>query len=164
MGVETALIIGAASAVAAGGASYYSAQQQNKAAKRAAGAQYQAAQVQTKQLEDQAALERIKRLREMASIEGRVKVSAAGAGLASDNGSFAALGQQAQGDATENLAILQKNVANQKASIASGLQVNLDQLAMQKRTPGLDAFSGFVGGASTGLSIGSGIQNINNAP
>lgn len=153
----TALAIGSAALGAT--TSAMGAASQNKAIKKSMESQTQAAKIQQQQVADQAAIEREKNFRAMQQIQGRIRVSAGEAG-ATTGGSFNALSQQAFNDQSLNNAILMRNMTNQQAAIAAGLQANLASLSSQHQSPILSGLTGGLSGFSTGLSIGNAANKV----
>lgn len=151
-GPTLAAIIGGASAAASGGLALVNAAEQNKAKKRSEDSARTAAAVQSKQINEAAALERQKRARESAQIRGRLAAVGSASG-ADPAGSYAALDRQAGFEFNTNIDILNTNRQNELARVASGLNANLTSLSAQGRNPFLDAFAGGASGLGTGLSL-----------
>lgn len=126
------------------------ARAQNAAIKRSMGSAQEAARVQSGQVNDQAAIELLKRRNEAAMIRARLRVSSAEAGTGSG---FDTLLDQAGYDQALNEQILEINRVNENRAIQSGLQANLASLAAQGRNAILDAFAGGLQGLATGLQI-----------
>ena len=152
--VGAALVLGGVGAVT----SAVAAERQNDANSRARRSQQQAAAVQTQQLEDAAAVEREKRLQDQRRIAARLRVAAGESGLALGSGTAEALQQQTQTDLSTNLGLIDQNLANQTLAVESGLEANLAALEAQEINPLIATFTGGLGGASTGLAIGSALQ------
>jgi len=148
--VATLAIAGAA---AAGATAYEGVRKQNAAIEASQRAQGEAAGLQQQQLTEAAALERNKRINEANMIRSRLRVSAGerGVGMA---GSTAAFMRQLDYAASMNMAIINRNLANQNRAVMSGAQANIAALTAGLGNRLLSAFSGALGGASTGLQIG----------
>ena len=146
----TVLAIGIAGAAT----SAAGAMAQNRAIEKSMDAQAKGAGTQQQQLADQAALEKMKTMRTMQQLQGRVRVAAGESG-ATTGGSFAALENQARFDAGLNNAIIGRNLVNQQALVRSGFQANMAQLQSQQQNPLLSAFSGGMQGLQAGLAIGN---------
>lgn len=153
-----AAVLSAAGAASGAGLSIANAQAQNKAKKRSEESARTAASVQSKQINEAAALERQKRARESAQIRGRLAAIGSASG-ADPAGSYAAIDRQADLNYNSNIDILNTNRQNELARVASGLNANLASLSGQGRNPLLDAFSGGASGLGTGLSLYNAIPN-----
>lgn len=153
----TALVIG--STVFSGITSASAARQQNRAIRRSQESAARAAQVQTRQVTQQNEVERLRRLRESAQLRGRLRVAAGGSGFTT-SGSFARIEQQIDTDLNLNLGILENNLSNNINAIESGLEVQTSNLQAGVQNPLVSAFTGLLGGASTGLSIVSAGQQL----
>jgi len=160
MGVESIalpLLLSAAGAAT----SYIGAAQQEKQAKKAQKSTKQAAAVQTTQLNDQAALERAKALRQSRAIRARALVSAASSGFGTDSGDVDQLLQALASDTEINLDVIDQNRDNNVALVNSRKDAELASIRAKESSPFLDAFTGLFGGAQLGLGIQSGIDGIN---
>jgi hypothetical protein len=146
-------------AIAGGAASTVSATQQNRAIKKSMRAAEKNAEITRKQLGDAAELERRKLLQEAGQIRGRLRTSAAESGLAF-TGAYAALERQAAIDEATNRAIIDQNEYNQTLRLYSGLEADLASLASRGQNALLSLIQGGLTGASTGLAIQTGINNI----
>ncbi len=160
MAVAAPVAIGLA--VASAAASTYGAIEQNQAVSRQKKAARQAADVQKKQLIDQASVEQFKRKNQAEQVLGRLRVSAAEAGV-DFSGSYGQLETQAQIDQAINNAIAQRSLDNNTRRVQSDLQSALAGLASHEQNVILSSFQGAIQGASTGLSIGSGIEGLSGA-
>ncbi len=155
------LVIG--STIFSGVQSASAARQQNRAIRRSQESAREAAEVQVTQVTEQNAVERLRRLRESAQLRGRLRVAAGGSGFTT-SGSFARVEQQIDTDLNLNLGILENNLSNDINAIQSGLNVQTATLQGGVSNPLVSAFTGILGGASTGLSIataGQQLQNLN---
>lgn len=139
------------------------AREQNKAIKKSAASQRQAAAIQVGQLQDAAEVERDKRIQDQRRISARLRVAAGESGLALGVGTPLALQNQTQADLDTNLGILDRNLNSQIAAVNTGAQANINALDAQQINPLLATFTGGMGGASTGLSIGGAIKEYNRA-
>lgn len=146
-------IIAIAAAGAGAGLSFVQAQQQNRAIKKAEEATRRSADVQSRQTNDQASVERQKRLNENAQVKARLSLLAGETGL--QTGDYSGLFQQAGTDLTTNLDILNQNLRNQLDLISSGRDANLAELGARKQNAFLSTLSGGLSGLQTGLSIAS---------
>lgn len=144
-------LIAATTAIGAG-ASIAGASQQNKAIRRSAAAQEEAARAQNRQLEAASDLER-KRIQQRArQVEGRLRVlSIASGGGGGDT--LADLDRQARLDEALNLEILAQNEANQRANLRAGVQANIAQLGGNVQNALLGGLLGGLSGLNTGLAI-----------
>lgn len=140
------------------GTSVFQAREQNKAIEKAEGAQRRAASVQTKQLEDAAAVEREKRIMEQRRISARLRVAAGESGLSLGSGTSLALQNQTVADLDRNLGILDQNLRNETLRVQSGAEANIASLQSSVQNPLLSGVTGGLGGALTGLAIGGAIQ------
>lgn len=146
----TAITLAAAAASAGTAAS--GALSKNKAVKNSQNSARTAAIAQRGQIEDAAALERLKRKRESDRIRGRLAVVGAASGV-DPTGSYADLERQVGFDEDLNLDIIETNRRNQTARVESGLTADLAAIGAQRRNVLLDAFSGGAQGVQTGLSL-----------
>lgn len=145
------IAIAAIAAATTGAAGIAQAVSQNQAADKQDDAARRSAEVQTKQLREQAELEAKKRVRDARTIRGAI--------LARDSVADEALTNQVDQDLALNLDILGKNRDAAFARVASGLDA---QLAETTRTnPLLAGFTGGMGGFGAGLSIGTSLQSAN---
>jgi hypothetical protein len=144
--------IAIALAVASAGLGVYGAQQQNQAVRRSMQARNRQAEVQNKQIAQQAAVEKMKARNEAARIRGRIRVAGAesGAGL---GGTFAQLLTQADYEDLLNESIINTNRDNAFGASLAGLQVDMSSLSAQGQSPLIAAFQGGLSGLSTGLAI-----------
>lgn len=155
----TAALLIAATTATSAGISLRNQQQQNRSARRAGDAAAEAASVQTKQIQDQASLEKMKLRNQAAMIRGRIRAAAAQAGFVND-GTFQTLDEQVTTDTNLNTQIIAQNARNNIARVQSGLQADLANLSSRISSPILSAFTGGLQGASAGLSIASGVRSI----
>lgn len=140
------------------GTSAVQASQQNKAIKKAEGAQRRSAAVQTKQLEDAASLEREKRIMEQRRINSRLRVAAGESGLSLGTGTSMALQNQTMADLDRNLGLIDQNLRNQTLRVQSGADANIASLQSSRQNMLLSGISGGLDGALTGLQIGGAID------
>ncbi len=147
-------------AAAGAGTSVMAARSQNKAIEQQMDAQAKAAGIQQQQLTQQAAVEQTQREREADAIRGRIRVANAESGFGTGGGTFGALMQQADFDEAFNLQILDNNLSNNLAAVKTGADANLASLESKTQNVLLQGITGAIGGASTGLSLGQGINNI----
>lgn len=154
-----------AGAIAAAATTTAGAVAQNRAVKRSIASQREAQAVQSKQLQDAAALERAKGVRNSELVRARLRVAAAAAGVG-ESGSYASLERQAVIDSTTNSRIIDLNLSNQLAALASGTRAANINAINQSANPILSAFSGAISGAQSGASIGNTINEYrpNNPP
>lgn len=155
---ETAIILGSIFGGIGAATSAVQASKQNKALKNAAASQSQAAAIQTTQLTDAAAVEREKRIDDQRRIAARLRVASGEAGLSLGSGTSLALQNQSVSDLSTNLSILERNLQSQIAAVNTGAQANINALEAQTINPLLAGYSGGLGGATTGLSIGGAIR------
>lgn len=139
-------VIGAATSV-------YGANAQNQAVKKSMRSAKKAAEVQQKQLQDQADLERRKLRNEAERVRGTLRVQGAESGFEFD-GTYDALERQANIDEAINGIVLKQNLRNEQAAAASNLAVQLDQIAQRGQNVLLAGITGAMEGAQTGLAIG----------
>jgi len=146
-------IIGLSLSAATAGVGVYAsatqAQQANKFGRKQQQAQTHAAQVQERQIEAQAALEKEKTEREAHHIRSTLRVAAGESGLGL-GGTYEALMRQADLDQALNTEIIERNAAMAIQSAYS---------QVQPRPPTQNALlagiMGGLGGAQTGLSLGA---------
>lgn len=143
--ISTGLVIAAATAAVSGAGAI----EQNRQANKREDAAKKAADVQTKQLRDQAQLEASKRSREARLIRGAI--------LARDSVAGDALLNQVDADLGLNLDILGKNLNNSLGRVTSGLDADL--ASIQTVNPLLSSFTGGLQGFGAGVGIGSAFQN-----
>lgn len=157
-GIEP-LVIGLAAAGAAAGAgvSAIQSQQQNKAIGRAKAAQREAASVQSRQVEQQAANERRQLLLRQERIRGAAAVSAGATGV--DLGDFDQVIGQTTIDTGLNLSVIDQNLRSSLDAITSNLNATNAGLNAQRSNIGLSALSGGLSGFTTGLSIGNALSS-----
>lgn len=155
--IAAPLVIG--STIFSGLTSASAARQQNRAIRRSQESAQRAASVQTRQVTQQNQVEKLRRLREAGQLRGRLRVAAGGSGFTT-SGSFARIEQQIDTDLNLNLGILENNLSNNINAIQSGLDVQTAGLQSGVSNPLVSAFTGLLGGASTGLSIVSAGQQI----
>lgn len=124
---------------------YQSAQQ--KAQRKAVG-------VQNAQLSDQAAMERLKSHNEANLIRSKLRVAAGESGIGY-GGTYEALVNQADYDEAINAEIINRNLMNGIASSNSRLQPSEPTM-----NPLLAGFMGMLGGAQSGMKIGSGASQF----
>jgi len=164
MGIaEAALIIGAVSAAGTAGATIYGNAERNKATKRAQDATQKAADVQSRQLKERAAVEQDNAARQAAQVRSRIRALQAGAGF-NQFDAYDPLQTQANFDAEFNRQTLDRNVSNELERVQSGLQVDLAQLSANRVNPLLSAFTGITQGLSTGLSIANAGVQLGDSP
>ncbi len=118
-----------------------------------------AAREQQKQIVDQAAVERQKRVNEAQMISGRLRVAAAEAGVGL-GGSYAALQRQSDYDAAINVDIIKRNALAETRRVRSGYEENIAQLESQIQNPILNGFMAGMQIASTALSITDSVGSI----
>jgi len=140
--------------------SYVQAEQQNHAAKKAEASTKQAAIVQTKQLADQAGLDREKSLRQARATRARALTIASGSGFEIGSSDIDSLLAAITGDANTNLGIIETNRQNSTALVQSRRDAELASIQSKESSPFLSAFTGLFGGAQLGLGIDSGINQI----
>lgn len=148
--ITPTLLIGT-SALGAG-ASFAAASQQNKAIRRSAAAQEEAARAQNRQLEAASDLERRRIQQRARQVEGRLRVLTIAAGGAGGD-TFADLERQSRLDEALNLDILAQNEANQRAALRAGVQANIAQLGANVQNSLLNGLLGGLSGLNTGLAI-----------
>lgn len=153
-----ALAIG--SSVLGAATSFAAARQQNAAIQQSMASQAQAANIQQRQLAEQAGLERLRNERQAAQVLGRIRASSGEAGISLNSGTVRALENQAAADMGLNDQVIRSNFSNQVQLVRSGAQANLASLASRQQNPLLSGFSGAAGGLQTGLSIGTGISEV----
>jgi hypothetical protein len=141
----------AAAGVAVAGASIaaYGAVQRNKAISASSRSAKYAAGLQSRQIADQAATEREKRLLEAEQIIGRAKV----AGAASGGGDYQSSINQAEIDFGRNASIIDRNRQSATDRTNSELSSTLTSLRANRQNLILSAFTGGLQGFSSGLSI-----------
>lgn len=143
---------------AAGGMSAFTSFSEAKSregyASAAASAQRKAVGVQNAQLSDQAALERLKAHNHANRIRSTVRVAAGESGIGF-SGTYEALMRQADYDEGLNAEIINRNLMN--GIKASNSQLQPSQPVMN---PLVSAFAGFLGGAQSGMQIGSGLGGL----
>lgn len=106
------------------------------------------------QIAAQGGLENLKRARDAARIEGRIR-----AAMSSGGGRTAqALQLQNVADASLDASIIRTNVANNIARVRSGAQAELIQLANQTVNPLLAGFQGGLQGFQQGVSISNSLR------
>ena len=149
----------AALTAASAGVSMRNQQQQNRSARRAGDAAAEAASVQSKQIKNQATVEKAKLRNQAEMIRGRIRAAAASSGFVND-GTFQTLDEQVTTDTNLNTQIINQNVRNNIARVQSGLQADLASLSARISSPILSAFSGGLQGAATGLSIASSARSL----
>ncbi len=160
MGVEAAIALPLLLGAAGAGTSYIKAQEQNKAARKSANSTRQASIVQTKQLADQASLDREKSLRQARATRARALTIASASGFEIGSSDIDSLLAAITGDANTNLDIIETNRQNNTALVQSRRDAELASISSRTSSPFLDAFSGLFGGAQIGFGIGSGINQI----
>lgn len=147
----TALAIGGA---AFGGVtSTVAARGQNAAARSAASSVRRAAGREQAQTLEAARLERQKRASEARRLEGRVRASAAARGVGF-GGSVEALLEENARVASLDRALIDRETENRIALVQSRAEAQLSQLNTQTRSLFLDALTGSLSGAITGVALG----------
>lgn len=149
-------------AVIGAAASAKAASEKNHAIRGAQRSAQEAANVHAGQLTDAAAVERQKQVNRAAVAEGRLRVHAAESGL-NLGGSFGALDQQIAFDEAYNETVILRNRNSQIMGVQSDLYANIGALRAQYKDPIFAAFTGAVGGASTGLSLSGGIGSLSSS-
>jgi hypothetical protein len=136
-------------AIANAGISAFGAQQQNQANRRSA-------RIRGAQLTEAADLDKRRRGNEAQQIRSRLRLIAAENGVGF-GGSFADLERQADIDEQLNLAAIDRNLYFERRNINSQVEASF-------RNPLLSAFTGALGGYSTGLQIENAYARANPAP
>lgn len=154
------LTLAAVTAATTGGLSYVESQQQNKALKRSERSAKEAAAVQGRQLNDQTAVERAKRIQEGARIRARIRAAAAESGFDPSSGVYEDLLNLNDYETAANLDILDRNLVNNQARVASGLDASLADIDSRRSPALLRLLSSTIAGAGTGLSLGIGINEL----
>lgn len=147
---QTALVI-ATTAISATTAATAAAAQ-NRAIRRSMEANKTAVETQQRQVADQAALEKQKRLNQAQQVSGRLRVVQADTGLSMGQ-TFDLLDQQVVYDAALDTEIIRRNAANQIMGIRSGGEATAERLKAGTRNTLLDTIAAGLHGLSTGLSI-----------
>jgi hypothetical protein len=141
------LAIAAITAAVTGATAVAGAVEQNQQADKRDDAARNAADTQTAQLRKQAELEATKRVREARAIRGAI--------LARDSVAGGTLLDQVDADLGLNLGILDQNLDNALARVASGLDADL--AGSQRSNPLFAGVTGGLQGASAGIGIASGL-------
>lgn len=145
------LITAAAGSAMSGATSYMQAKSQQEYQSAAQKAQRKAVGVQNAQLSDQAALERLKSHNQANLIRSKLRVAAGESGIGT-GGTYEAMMRQADYDEGINAEIIGRNLMNSIAASNSRLQPSQPLM-----NPLLAGFMGFMGGAGSGLQIGSSV-------
>lgn len=149
-------LIGAAS-------SYSQAKSQNDAIKKSQESTREAASANARQIQQATNIEVQKERQRMNRVRAILRVQAAEAGGSLDDGSYGALGRQALIDNEFNTLVARTNEANQLAALGSRMRASLIDLDSRRTNPLLDAFTGSVANAGTGLSMGTSINQLRTA-
>ena len=144
--------------VASGAIAANAANKRNQSIKRAEGSSIAAEQVQTRQINDAAALQREKIGIQAQQIRGRIRAAASAAGF-EDSGTYSQLETLASQDAATNDRIIKQNQFANVNRAYSGLQANLNDISSQYQSTLLAAFSGGMTGANAGLAIHGALPN-----
>jgi len=158
--VTLGLVLTATTAAISGGVAYTENQQANRSRRRSEQSARRAAEVRTRQLNDQGSAEREKRIREGARIRARIRAAASESGFDPNSGVYEDLIGLNDFETAYNLDILQRNVVANQALVASGLDANLAELDARRSPALLRLLSGTISGAGTGLSLGVGIDQL----
>ena len=155
MGAEAALagVLLAAGAGVGAVSNVVQNQQKKKDADKAKSSAANAAAIQSKQVQQQAALERQKALRVSQITRARAVASAAESGFAVDSGDVDALLDSIASDAGINLGVIDQNRQNSLDLIESRRQAEFAQLDSTVENPFPYALIGGLGGVATGLSL-----------
>jgi len=135
------------------------ASSQNKAIRRSAESQQRAANAQAEQLDARTAVESGRLRRRAEQVAGRLRVAQADSG-AKFSGSFENLAFQSDIGTGRNLAILDKNLAIQRSSLESGLDVRFSELGRMMQNPLIASILGGLQGVQTGLSLSAGVKEL----
>lgn len=162
MGAAATLPLAIGGSVFGAATSVLGAQSQNDAARKSMRSVNRALTTQTQQTQASAALERAKRINEARRIRGRLTVAAGDMGTTI--ASLGNLDRQIDADSLLDQAIISTNERNQIAAIRSAAQAQMVELAARQRNLVLSGLSGALQGASTGLSIGGGIESLTAQP
>lgn len=129
---------------------YQDAERQGELISQQVKLQRHAFQVQRRQIEEQATLEKDKRSREAAQIRGRLRVIAGETGLG-----VGALTSQATIDLARNREIIDRNAANNIAFASSQSRLKIAALSAGKTDPFVAALTGGMTGMQAGLQLSS---------
>jgi hypothetical protein len=159
MGVETAILLAAGATAALGGyASYEQARRQNNATQQTQRSVVRAAEIQSQQVAQAAATQRQDIVRKSQLTRDRIRILQGESGLS--GGSYESLDRQVSADAQNSYARLDTEYVNQINRVNSGMEADLARLQGQYTNSVLAALTGGLGGANTGLSLGTGVRNI----
>lgn len=162
MGPEALALLAIGTSVTSAGAmgamSYINAENQNSSAKKQAEATNKATEAQQKQLVEQAALEKQKRVSEAQQIRSKLRVASGESGVA-----LASAERQAGFDLSLNLNVLNDNLENQLALVRSQGQADLAALEGRYQNTLLSTLTGGLQGAATGLAITNAVSGIGDA-
>jgi hypothetical protein len=166
MGYTTSTLIAltAATTAASASAAAYGAYSQNQNIKNAKKAAKDAAAINTRQLDEQAAVERMKREQESQRIKAAIRVASTAAGAGFEQSSYSALVTQTEFDRTLNTAIADRSVDNNRARLASGLNANLAELDSRRQNLLISTFMGGIQGAQAGFGVSQGIKDLFGPP
>jgi hypothetical protein len=160
MGYTGSAIVAIAAAAASASASAYGAYQQNQNVKKAKKSANEAAAINTRQLDEQAAVERMKREQESQRIKAAIRVASTAAGAGFEQSSYSALVTQTEFDRTTNEAIADRGVDNNLARIASGLRANMNELDSRRQNVLVSGILGGIQGAQAGFGLAQGFRDL----
>jgi hypothetical protein len=152
-------VIAVATTAASTGMAIAQARQQNKAIEQQQDLAQRNAELQSDRLRRQAEIERMRTAREADQIRGRLRVASTAAGTGR-GGTYQALARQATVDESLNLQLIGENLNSQLQATRLGAQSQFAELDAGISNPLLASFTGALGGAQAGLSIGRGVQEI----
>ena len=157
MGVVESLVGGA---LLGGALSIGQASQRNDSIRKQAGNAEAAAQLQAQQLAERRAQQLDQNKREAAALRGRLLASAAARGASGVGTSTDAFGTSILGSLSNANRVTEKNYGNALQQVRLGTQSSIDQLFANYQSPVLSGLTGALGGASTGLQVSNGYNQL----
>jgi hypothetical protein len=158
--------MGAVAAIAGGGAllggilAAGEAESRNRSIRKQADNTQDAARLQAQQLAERRSQQLDQNRREAAALRGRLLASAADRGASGVGTSTDALGFSIDGSFARANRSTETNYSNALQQVRLGTQSSIDQLFANYQSPVLAGLKGALGGASTGLQIGQGYNQL----